>query len=142
MEEGDDYEMLRKKSKPTFKNNDGDNYNTEQKLLIKEQKAFDKFLAGNGCCLICFISNPGVLNEHHLAGRKHYWFTITVCANHHAILSQKQTSWPAEWLQPNLPPEKRMALLYRGLSDVFDLLHAETWEEGTKNDTSGSEEEV
>jgi hypothetical protein len=96
-----------------------DNYESETAMRIREQKALDKLLAGSGCCIFCSIFNPLVLEEHHIAGRKHSDITLTVCANHHAILSRMQGAWPKEWLQKDIPVHKRVALFLKGLSDIL-----------------------
>ena len=114
----------------TAATNKKDEYESERELRISEQKALDKFFAGSGCCLICFVSNPLVLEEHHPAGRKHSPFTLTLCANHHALLSRRQRSWPAEWQRRDLSPSRRAALMLRGLSEVLLLASEETWTQG------------
>ena len=116
--------------------NDTESYESEMARRGKEQKALDKFLAGAGCCIFCRIFDPFVLEEHHIAGRKHSAAMITVCANHHAILSRMQGSWPKEWLQEGLPIHLREALFFRGISDVFRLMSDELQglDDGKKGD--------
>jgi hypothetical protein len=104
-----------------------DDYEEERKRLAREHKALEKVLAGSGSCMLCFISNPFMLQEHHPAGRKHSMFTFTLCANHHALVSRKQRGWPAEWLEPDLPIEKRLALMLLGMSDILRVAFEEMW---------------
>lgn len=121
-----------------------DDYRAEVKRLSKDQRAYNKFLIGSGCCLICFISDPFVLEEHHLAGRKHSDLTFTVCANHHAILSRMQGRWPNEWLQRDLPANKRVAFMVRGISDMFRIISDELLglndEDSSDKDGGGSKQ--
>lgn len=119
--------------------NNDDYYRLEQARLIREQKAMDKFLTGSGCCLICFISDPFVLEEHHLGGRKHNSLVVTICANHHAILSRMQGRWPREWLQQDLPANKRMAFMARGISDIFRVISDELL--GLDDNDAGSDKD-
>lgn len=109
----------------SINNDDEESYKSELARRGREQKSLDKFLAGSGCCIFCCIFDPFVLEEHHVAGRKHSGVTITVCANHHAILSRMQGSWPKEWLKEGLPIHMRSALFLRGISDVFRLMSDE-----------------
>lgn len=116
-------------------------YSSDLRRRIKEQKALDKFLGGSGCCLICFSSNPLILQEHHFLGRKHSSFTITVCANHHQILSMWQKSWPEEWLQVGIPCKKRSALMLISLADILRLMAREIQaEEEDENDRAEAQE--
>ena len=109
-------------------NSNDDNYESETAMRIREQKVRDKFLAGSGNCIFCSILNPFVLEEHHLAGRKHSDLTVTLCANHHTMLSRTQGAWPEDWLQKDLPVHKRMAFFLRGVSDAFRLMSDELLE--------------
>jgi hypothetical protein len=104
---------------------DHNDYEVEKARQIKEQKALDRFLIGSGCCIFCHIFDPLVLEEHHIAGRKHSDATITVCPNHHAVLTRKQGSWPKEWLQEDLSVHKKVALFFRGVSDACRVMSDE-----------------
>jgi hypothetical protein len=94
-------------------------YLTFLQNLIKETRFQEKFLSGSGCCLICYISDPLVLEEHHVGGRANSNFTITVCANHHQKLSRMQKSWPPNWASKKNAPEVRKSLIIRGISDLL-----------------------
>lgn len=110
---------------PSNTYHDDDSYESEKAKRIREQKTLDKFLAGSGCCIFCHTFDPLVLEEHHIAGRKHSGITLTVCANHHAILSKMQGSWPKDWLRKGQPAYKRVAFFLRGASDIFRLMSDE-----------------
>lgn len=96
-------------------------YESDLKLLIAERKWLEKFLSGFTCCAVCFDNNHLVLEEHHIAGRKNSDSTITVCADHHTILSRMQRSWPKVWTSTNNDPIVREALLCKGLSDLLKV---------------------
>lgn len=48
-----------------------------------------QFLKGDGCCLICFETNPFMLENHHIFGKKSNDLKFTFCANHHVLLGKK-----------------------------------------------------
>ncbi len=96
-------------------------YKSQLEVLIYEQRFLEKFLSGSSCCVICFDCNPLVLEEHHVAGKNNSDLTITVCANHHAILSRMQRSWDERWLHRSNSQNVKETFLLRGLSDVLRL---------------------
>ena len=61
------------------------------------------------------------LEQHHIAGRKHDYRTITVCRRCHAELSESQKTWDVRWLQKNQPENTRLAFFLLGLHDVLIL---------------------
>jgi len=73
------------------------------------------------CCVICFESDPLVLEQHHIAGKNNSAATITVCSNCHKILSTKQTSWPRNWSLQNNYDEMKFLFLFAGLIDIAEL---------------------
>lgn len=97
--------------------NEVDAYKIERDIRVNEERLLGKFLLGSGCCVICFESNPLVLEEHHVAGRRNSDITFTVCANHHAILSRMQRSW----LRAGKSVEEREAFLFRGFADLLKV---------------------
>lgn len=97
-------------------------YSAELKRRIQEQKALDKLLTSSGHCCICGIIDPLVLEEHHIAGRKHSDLTLTLCANCHQKLSRKQRSYPKAWLNARLSPLKCVAFTLRGIADILRAL--------------------
>ena len=78
-------------------------------------------LSGSGCCIICFESNPIVLEQHHIAGRNNSTATVTVCGNCHKILTTKQTSWHKSWSFSNNMDEMQFLFLFAGLNDIGQL---------------------
>jgi hypothetical protein len=96
-----------------------DDYESERKQLAREQKVCDKLLAGAGHCIICGATDPIVLEEHHIAGRKHSDLMVTLCANCHQKLSRRQQSYPISWLEAGASPLACIAYTLRGLADIL-----------------------
>lgn len=61
------------------------------------------------------------LENHHLAGRKHDYRTITVDKKCHGELSESQKTWDQRWLQKNQPENVRLGFFLMGLHDVLAL---------------------
>ena len=69
----------------------------ERKSIEKKQNFLYQYLLGDGCCFYCGKIEPWELNRHHIWGRKNSDFTITLCENHHAILSRHVPFLLGEW---------------------------------------------
>lgn len=90
--------------------------------LISEQKSMEKLHISSGSCVICFNANPLLLDQHHPFGRKNSEVTITVCGNHHSMLSRLQGSWPKDWLSGEPKSMLAMkALRDRALADLLKV---------------------
>ena len=118
--------------------NSKDDYESERELLISEQKVRDKLLSGRCLCCICGDMDPRVLEEHHIAGRKHSTLTVTLCGNCHRKLSRKQRSYPNCWLQPHLSPLKCIAFTLRGLADILRAISDFLLEQDEDDKNGGS----
>lgn len=57
-----------------------------------------------------------LLEEHHLAGRRASSFTVTLCRNCHAVLTDWQEDWDGRLRRPATEDE-RLAALLQGLAD-------------------------
>lgn len=113
-------------------------YKKKTKLSIGEQKLYHRFvndeiywekddkigfeLSNTDCCAICFESNPLVLEQHHIAGRNNAKATVTVCSNHHRILSRKQSSWPKLWTNKDNHDDLKFLFLFLGLTQLESLV--------------------
>lgn len=53
---------------------------------LRGHSSDSSYLDGDSCCLNCFETNPFVLQNHHLYGRKKSREIITLCANCHEML--------------------------------------------------------
>lgn len=56
----------------------------------RRQQQLRRLGTQNPCCVTCRESGPAVLEQHHIAGRKHHDDLAIVCANCHRRLSDKQ----------------------------------------------------
>jgi len=79
----------------------------ELKLAIKETRVIAKLIKSGSTCLVCFVSNPFLIERHHVGGIKHSSVTIPLCANCHVLASKNQISYDKKWLEfRKLEPEK------------------------------------
>jgi len=58
--------------------------------IAREKKWLELFMTNDGCCMWCFETNPFMLNNHHIWGKKNSEETFTFCENHHAIFSRNR----------------------------------------------------
>jgi hypothetical protein len=56
----------------------------------RKQSRLHKLGTDNPCCAVCGNSDWRVIEEHHVAGRKHHSQVVLLCANHHRILTDDQ----------------------------------------------------
>ena len=61
--------------------------NREKVRMLKRTDDFFKRFIRCSCCVFCFESNPFMLEEHHIFGRKNN-LTIYLCSNHHSLLGK------------------------------------------------------
>lgn len=74
-------------------------------------------------CEVCG-SRHCVIEQHHVAGRKHDTRTISVCQQCHRQLSDMQNLYDRAWL--NKQEDQNEIWLTRGLIDVFTLKYEKT----------------
>lgn len=94
---------------------------TKRNAEVRKQQKLRKLGTQNPICVGCGESDPLVLEQHHIAGRKHSDDLAIVCANCHRKLSDQQ--------RDHVPPgsEKAEGLLAKvghfilGLADLFAL---------------------
>jgi hypothetical protein len=94
---------------------------TNPKTYWENSETCNFDLANSGCCIICYESNPLILEQHHIAGKHNSSATITLCPNCHRKLSIKQFSWPTNWSSRNNLDELQFLFLFAGLNDLSDL---------------------
>lgn len=70
-------------------------------------------------CELCGSNN--LLEQHHIAGRKHDHRTITVCAPCHRKLSKEQKLWDKRWEKPDQSEDVRRAFYLQGLLIILRL---------------------
>ncbi len=71
----------------------------ELQSAIKETKSIAKLIKSGSTCLVCFVSNPFLIEKHHVGGKKHSSVTIPLCANCHVLVSKNQISYDQKWLE-------------------------------------------
>ena len=105
-------------------NNDKKKIYFEEMKQRKEEKDWsDKFISGQGYCLVCGHDDPLDLEGHHAGAKANSDLIVSTCRNCHGKLSRKQMkSWPEGWSLKNKPKKIRTALLLRGVSDLLILV--------------------
>lgn len=106
-----------------------DDYAKEQKRARRHESKRQRLGSPDSRCLSCGCLDvealfavsvselPGwFLEQHHLAGRAASDFTITLCRNCHALLTDWQEDWDERLRHPKTPVE-RLAALLQGLVD-------------------------
>ncbi|MGI0062440.1 MAG: hypothetical protein ACREBA_08315, partial [Nitrosotalea sp.] len=73
---------------------------------------------GQGCCVMCFHSDPFDLEGHHVGARANSDFIVSTCRNCHGKLSRKQYDWPEGWSKKNKDEKKKTGCLLMGLGDL------------------------
>jgi len=66
---------------------------------IKETKIVAKLIQSGSTCLVCFVTNPFLIEWHHVGGRKHSNILLPLCANCHLLASKHQTAYGISWLE-------------------------------------------
>jgi len=95
---------------------------TNDELCWEKHSEMNFDLTSSGCCLMCSECNPLALEQHHIAGRNNAKATVTVCANHHKILTTKQSSWPNQWTRKNNYDDIKFLFLFFGFTQLTDML--------------------
>ena len=114
-----------------------EDYKKMTRLAVREDKLYHRFgndeiywekhsemnfdLSNAGCCVICFESNPLVLEQHHIGGRNNAKATVSLCSNHHRILSTRQTSWSKPWTGKDNHDDLKFLFLFLGLTQLTEL---------------------
>ncbi len=86
----------------------------------RERKAYERLGTDKPKCAFCGESNPLVLELHHVAGQRFGDELVTVCRNHHRLLSDTQKGHP-----PKIPScndeQEFWAHLLHGIADLLEL---------------------
>lgn len=73
------------------------NNNFEFRSAIKETKTIAKIIESGLTCLMCFVSEPRIIEGHHVGGKKNSSFIISLCANCHVLATKNQLNYPQNW---------------------------------------------
>jgi hypothetical protein len=73
-------------------------------------------------CEICNSKEDlKILENNHVAGRKHDYRQMTLCTPCHREFTERQSIWDARWDNENQPENLRLAFFYMGLQDTLLL---------------------
>ena len=87
----------------------------------RKQSRLHKLGTNSPRCAICGNTDWRVIEEHHVAGKKHDKRVVLVCANHHRILTYAQKDHPET--EPNADEMlARIGNFLLGLADMFELI--------------------
>ncbi len=91
----------------------------ELKSAIQETKVLAKLIKFGCTCLVCSVSNPFIIELHHVGGRKNASFLVPLCANCHVLASKHQLSYDSSWIKENKPDPEKAAYV---ISDLQFLI--------------------
>ncbi len=95
--------------------------NTELNREKRRQARLERLGMNKLRCKACGESDDRCFDHHHLAGRKNSPFTVLLCKNCHAKLSDHQKDQPKQAKAPSDPIEA-IGFFLLGLADLFELL--------------------
>ena len=98
------------------------NLDNELQFAIKETKTIAKIIKSGSTCLCCFISNPFVIEWHHVGGRKSSSFLIPLCANCHLLASKNQLSYDLNWNKHEKSEPEKARFVIQDLEFLIDLI--------------------
>jgi len=87
----------------------------------RRQRALERLGTNAPRCPFCGITNPLVMELHHVGGQAFDDTLVPVCRNCHRILSDWQKDHPPSKGNPPSDPE-RIGHFLLGLADMFELL--------------------
>ncbi len=96
------------------------NLNDEIIFAIKETKIIAKIIKSGSTCLACFISNPFLIEGHHVGGRKHSSIIIPLCANCHLLASKNQINYGKKWLEFCKTEHEKIQFVIQDLEFLLD----------------------
>lgn len=97
------------------------NLDTSLQSAIKETSTIAKIIESGSTCLLCFVTNPFVIEWHHVGGRKHSGVTIPMCANCHVLASKHQIVYGNSWLKGRTE-RKKVQYVIQDLEFLLDRL--------------------
>jgi len=70
-------------------------------------------------CVECGINDPTVLESHHIGGRRNDVLTVTLCRNHHALITEDLRVAGVSMCEPRSPLDALIAML----AGIAEFLH-------------------
>ena len=95
---------------------------TELQSAIKETRVIAKLIKLGSTCLVCFVSNPFLIEKHHVGGKKHSSVTIPLCANCHVLASKNQISYGQKWLEFQKYEPEKIQFIIKDLEFLIDKM--------------------
>lgn len=96
-----------------------EDYLDKIKELLETESWITEFLLAQGYCVICGHDDPLDIEFHHVGRKRNSDVVISVCRNCHGRFSRQQRWWPKASLKRNNPPDLRVALFYKGMSEIL-----------------------
>lgn len=87
----------------------------------RKRKAYERLGTDSPKCFFCDITDPEILELHHIAGREFGDDGIFTCRNHHGLLSSLGKNHPPKIPGPSDPLEN-LAHFLLGVADVLKVL--------------------
>lgn len=94
----------------------------ELQSAIKETRVIAKLIQSGSTCLVCFVSNPFLIEKHHIGGKKHSSVTIPLCANCHVLASKNQISYDQKWLEYQKSEPEKAQFVIKDLEFLIDKM--------------------
>jgi hypothetical protein len=82
---------------------------------IKETSVIAKIIESGSTCLLCFVTNPFVIEWHHVGGRKNSSVLLPLCANCHLLASKNQQNYTQRWSEHNKPDYQKILFVLKDL---------------------------
>lgn len=82
---------------------------------IKETSTIAKIIESGSTCLLCFVTNPFVIEWHHVGGRKNSSVLLPLCANCHLLASKNQYNYAQHWSKHDKPDYQKILFVLKDL---------------------------
>ena len=69
------------------------NFDKDLESAIKETIFIAKIIHSGSTCILCFESDPFVIEKHHIGGKKNSSVLLPLCANCHLLASKNQLNY-------------------------------------------------
>jgi hypothetical protein len=86
--------------------------------VVRADRRRNRIPAGS-VCAECGINYPTVLESHHIGGRRNDVLTVTLCRNHHTLITEDLRVAGVSMCEPQSPIEALIAVL----AGIAEFLH-------------------
>src|SRR6202051_2220066 len=98
-------------------------------LKSRRRKALQRLGTENPKCVLCDVTDPFCLHLHHVAGQANDEWTVILCLNHHAMITNAQKDLPLQIGTPS-HPANRLGQILLGIAELLFLIIAMLREAG------------